>query len=49
MIELIRKMVAYIPLEEIRDNDILLLKGVYKIPKTMKDVKTQLKYKKQWQ
>jgi len=46
MIEVIRKMVAYLPIEEIKDKDILLLKGMYKIPTSIGDVKRQLKFKR---
>jgi hypothetical protein len=46
MIEVIRKMVEYLPIEEIKDKDILLMKGMYKIPQSIGDVKNQLKYKR---
>ncbi|MCK4521815.1 MAG: hypothetical protein KAU20_04530, partial [Nanoarchaeota archaeon] len=50
MIELLVQMLRSLPIEELKGhNDLLVLKGVHKLPTSLLGVKKQLKFKKLWQ
>lgn len=45
MIELMRQMLDILPISELRGTDMVLLKGKYKLPMSIKDVSKQLKFR----
>ena len=46
MIDLMVKMIGNMPMEEIKDKNLLILKGKHKIPNSISGVLGQLKYKR---
>ena len=44
MIEILKKLLSVIPIEEIKDKEVLILKGLYKIPTNISDIKNQIKF-----
>jgi hypothetical protein len=44
MIEILKKLLSVVPIEEIKDKEVLILKGLYKIPISIGDIKNQIKF-----
>ena len=49
MFRTIIKSLKSIEIDDTTDRSILVLKGMYKLPTSMKDIRNQSKFKKQWQ